>query len=586
MKILLTTLNARFTHQNLALRYLKAYCQAAFSQIVVREFNINQHLSFILGELVEEHPDIIGFSCYIWNIEQTLELVSNLRKIQPHLKIVLGGPEVSYEYEERMQKHSEIDYVVVGEGEEALLQLLYSLEAEKGERGSSAEFSLCTVPGLIYRQGDAIIANPTRTLNIESIPLIYPEDHNLAELKQKIVYYETSRGCPYACDYCLSSRTGAVRYFPLERCKDELTRLAKLGVEQIRFVDRTFNCNKERALDLLRFMLELDTKTRFQLEMSGDLVTNEMIDLLKQAPVNRFQFEIGVQSTHQPTLERVNRSTDLEKLASVVWQLKKQTKVRFLLDLIAGLPQEGFTRFGESFNFVYNLQPTKIQLGFLKLLRGSSLRERALEFGCVYTAKAPYEVLQTDCLTFEELAQLKVIDQLVDILVNSGRFSRSLQYLQLRDGCTPFMLFNRLATLWKEHDYHGVPHGIFRVYELLWELIGNDDAAFKEMLRLDFRLHENKRSTPVWLGGSLNRNLEHYVIRQGIVAKYLPELNELSAREVSKYIMVESFDYQVYQETDGLPGCQRQHLLFYYPSPTVTRVFVLMDSELVDAEWE
>lgn len=570
MKIVLTTLNAKYTHHSLALRYLQAYCETEFPDIVVREFNINQQLPLIFSELVAEEPDILGFSCYIWNIEQTLDLIRDLKKVLPHLIVVLGGPEVSYEYEELFTANSGIDYIVAGEGEKPLLELLRLLTANP--KPSQAELKL--VPGLIYRTEQGLAANPQVVMDLAEVPAVYKK--NTDGLENKIVYYETSRGCPYRCEYCLSSRTGNVRYFPLERCKEEITILANLGIQQVRFVDRTFNCDPERFMELVKHMISLDTDTRFQLEISGDLLTEEMIQLLESAPPNRLQFEIGVQSTNQPTLREVGRYTNLDKLSQRVTELRERTNVRFLLDLIAGLPGETYQRFAESFDYVYNLHPTKIQLGFLKLLKGSRLRERASEFGYEFTEKSPYEVLKNDHISYQELADLKIIEGLVESLVNSGRFKASLDYLIAREGLTPFCLFEKLARSWKALNYHLVSHSIYSFYLILWEFIGNSDPILLNYLRYDFRFNESKRDTPNWLGGVSDKSLERQLIGSELLFDYLPHLADLrlSPRELSRNLYVEEFEYQIYPWS-ATPEHERQILLFYYGDPYRTKVYVL-----------
>lgn len=576
MNIVLTTLNAKYTHHNLALRYLRAYCKDAFPGIVVKEFNINQQLSMILSELVDQSPDVLGFSCYIWNIEQTLELITNLKKVMPHVIIVLGGPEVSYDYHDLMQRFQTIDYIIVGEGEKPLLELLTLLNVDRQPTASQLQ----NVPSLVYRINGAIHVNPSLTMDLAEIPGAY-QDH-LEELEHKIVYYETSRGCPFGCEYCLSARSGKVRYFPMERVKAELKQLAGLGIEQIRFVDRTFNCDRQRAYELIRFMMELETTTRFQLEIGGDLLTDELIQLLEQAPANRFQFEIGVQSTNLETLRQVGRTSDLSKLADNCRKLRERTKVRFLLDLIAGLPDESFERFGYSFDYVYQLQPTKIQLGFLKLLKGSRLRERVEEFGCVFTDKAPYEVLSTSSISYQQLAFLKVIEDLVEAYYNSGRFTTSLNYLIERNKTRPFLMFSTLAEKWKKHGYHLISHNLFDLYQLLWEQMGDDDPLLLNYLRYDFRLHEPKRATPAWMGGMPTQDLARRLIHEGTIYKYIPQLERLrmSPREISKCFMLEIFDYPVHPLKPQLqlePG--QQLLLFDYTTYPQVHVYTVDASD-------
>ncbi|HHX02091.1 MAG TPA: DUF4080 domain-containing protein [Firmicutes bacterium] len=568
MKIVLTTLNAKYTHHNLALRYLRAYCGPAFPGLIVKEYNINQQLALVLSELVDENPDVMGFSCYIWNIEQTLVLISDLKKVLPNVKVILGGPEVSYDAENLMDKHLQIDYIVIGEGEEPLLKLLQALE----NGGEPTLDQLRQIPSLVYRSDGQIHTNPQMTMDLSRLPSPY-QDH-FDELEHKIVYFETSRGCPFRCQYCLSSRTGKVRYFPMEQVKADLQRLARLGIDQIRFVDRTFNCHPQRALELIKFICELETTTRFQLEIGGDLIAEEMIQLLEQAPANRFQFEIGVQSTNPITLEEIGRTTNLDKLAANCRKLRERTQVRFLLDLIAGLPQESYDRFGDSFNFVYNLEPTKIQLGFLKLLKGSRLRDRANDFGCLFTERAPYEVLQTTSISYSELAFLNVIEGLVESYYNSGRFKSSLDYLIVRDFGNPFSFFEHLAQKWKTRSLHLVSHSLVGLYRLLWELVGDQDPVAMSYLRFDFRSHERKQATPRWMQGEPANELKRQLIQDGTIFRYLSHLKplQLTPRELSKRFAVELFEFKIYP-WQAKPVKQRQFLIFDYSESDQVRIY-------------
>ena len=564
-KVLLVALNAKYSHSSLALRYLKHYLkhylEPGLADVETLEFNINQNLNAILGDLARRNPDVVGFSCYIWNIELILTLVSNLRKVCPKTTIILGGPEVSFDTEYWLKRYPAIDYLIAGEGEEALGSFLEEFGQAKGSLTWDQLSSIC---GLVYRRGDKVIQNPHKPLDLASIPPIYAGD--LGGLRNKIVYYETTRGCPYACAYCLSSVMGGVRKFPEERSQDELRRLAAVGVEQVRFVDRTFNYDAKRAYGLLEFMMELDTPTRFQLEVSGDLLTPEILDLLRDAPENRFQFEIGVQSTHSDTLKAVSRRTDLERLADVVKFLKEKTTVRVLLDLIAGLPEEGFWRFGQSFDFVYSLKPDRIHLGFLKLLRGSRLRDEAESFGCVYTNEAPYEVLRTKDLSFAELSRLKVIEDLVDKYYGS-RFAGSLEYL-CGNYKSPFAFFNDLAEKWEEAGYHWLNHSLSSLYRILWDLFGTE-PAFPDLLPwlcYDFRLNEPRQMTPAWMGGRQNRSLENELIQSGQILQIIPELAGLEPREMGRRIFVETLHFQKGTE----------QVLFYFSSDrTVARTFPL-----------
>lgn len=542
MKILLVAVNATYSHSSLALRYLSAYCRSQFPELQTLEYNINQDPARILADLARHNPDVVGFSCYIWNIELILPLITNLRKVCPETVIVLGGPEVSFDTEHWLTNYCAIDYLIAGEGERAFQMLLQALQAHAKRPGSK---ELGEIPGLAYRLEGEIKQNSQEALDLAEIPPIYAGD--LSELKNKIVYYETTRGCPFRCAYCLSSVMGPVRKFPLDRSKEELRRLAAVGLQQIRFVDRTFNYDAKRAYDLLEFMINIDTTTRFQLEVSGDILTKPVLELLKRAPENRFQFEIGVQSTHAPTLAAVERRSDLERLQEVVQYLMDETEVRVLLDLIAGLPKEGFERFGHSFDYVYRLKPQRIHLGFLKLLRGSRLRDEAESFGCLFTEHAPYEVLQTDDLSFAEIQRLKIIEDLVD-KYSGPHFEKSFEYL-LRAGKRPFSLFNELAETWETAGYHWYNHSQVTLYRILAKYFNEGNPDLVHWLRYDFRRTEPRRATPTWLGGRTDRQLENELIRSGKILSYAPELEGFRPREISRKIFVEKLPFHAGTET-------------------------------------
>ncbi|HHW72969.1 MAG TPA: DUF4080 domain-containing protein [Firmicutes bacterium] len=549
MRVVLAAVNARYTHSSLALRYLKSYCGRQFPQIETVEFNINQSPRAMLADLALRRPDVVGFSCYIWNIEIILPLVRSLRKVCPETTILLGGPEVSFDGEHWLNGNESIDFLIAGEGEEALRRFLEEYERCGGRLSPE---SLAAIPGLVYRDGEGrVVANPGEPLDLAALPTLYEGD--LTDLEDKIVYFETTRGCPFRCAYCLSSVMGPVRAFPMERVKGELARLARAGVQQVRFVDRTFNYDVRRAYELLEYMISLDTNTRFQLEVGGDLLTEPVLELLTTAPENRFQFEIGVQSTNPATLQAVSRRSDLGRLAESVRFLKERTKVIVLLDLIAGLPEEGFRRFGESFDFVYNLKPDRIHLGFLKLLRGSRLRAEAPQFGCLFTDEAPYEVLATKDLSFAELQRLKLIEDLVEKYYGP-RFERSLEYL-LRDGRSPFEFFDQFAAKWERAGYHWMEHSLLSRYRILLDFFGRDNPDLRPWLLFDFRSHERRQPVPPWLGGGRARVVPSELVRSGLLAELLPETAGLTPRQLERRIAVEELDF-----SEGT-----QTILFYYP---------------------
>lgn len=558
MKVVLAAINAKFTHTSLAVRYLTEAARSFNIEAV--EYNINQDLAQIAADIHSRKPDILGLSCYIWNINQVLQVISDLRQVNPDLTIILGGPEVSFDIDHWLTNYSDIDFIVAGEGEEAWVRFLTAWQSTQGRLGPD---ELESIPGLAYRWDGEIKQNPMKGVDLAQLPPVY--SGSLQGLEHRIVYYETTRGCPFRCAYCLSSVMGPVREFPMERCKAELKRLAEANCEQIRFVDRTFNYDPKRAYELIEFMIWLDTKTRFQLEVSGDILTPKLLELLRKAPPGRLQFEIGVQSTNPETLNAVSRRQNLEKLAETVRFLVEETHVRVLLDLIAGLPYESFERFGESFDYVYRLKPYRIHLGFLKLLRGSQLRDEASKFGCIFTQRAPYEVLQTNDISYDELSHLHVIEDLVERYVNSNRFERTIDYLAEQFD-SPFKFFDDFAYRWKAQGYHWINHSLHGLYKVLKNLYGSEYPMLEEYLRWDFRINESKRPTPQWLGGVQNRERENALIQSGAVEELLPELAGLPPREIGRRIFVDEFDFG--------QGVERK-LFYFEPGAAKARVLPL-----------
>ena len=365
---LLIGINAKYIHTNLAIRYLKAYCNKQYQSIALKEFSINDSLDNVLKEVYCKHTHVYAFSCYIWNIDRVLKLCSNLKKLNPDAVVVLGGPEVSFDAETLITMHKYIDYIIRGEGEETFLELLQLL---KSDMHNNAE-----ILGLTYRLGNQIVSTPDRPLlqNLDIIPFPYED---IKQLSNKIIYYETSRGCPFNCQYCLSSTLHGVRYFSMDRIKQELKQFIDLGVKQVKLVDRTFNCNKQHSLEIIKYIIKLQSKTNFHFEIGADLLDDEIIAVLATAPKDMFQFEIGVQSTNQIALREISRAMNIDKVKQNVLSLQQARNSHLHLDLIAGLPFEDFNSFGRSFDEVHQLLPDMLQLGFLKLLKGSGIRNRA-----------------------------------------------------------------------------------------------------------------------------------------------------------------------------------------------------------------
>ncbi len=416
--LILATLNSQYVHSNLALKYLVQVARQSDEACQVMEFTINDSLDDIGSTIVRAEPEVLAFSCYIWNIEDTIKLTQNLKKVLPKVTIVVGGPEVSYDAVRFLKDNPFIDLIIRGEGEETFGELLLAWREEQNLQG---------IAGLTWRQGDQIHHNPDRSpLDLNKIPLAYGIEPITPD--GRILYYETSRGCPFNCSYCLSSTIRGVRYFDLERVRREILALVSSGVSQVKFVDRSFNCHPPRALELMRFLADLPGETNFHFEIVADILTSEMIDFLSTVKPGKFQFEIGIQSTNPRTLKMINRHQDLNRIAENIKALQKGKNIRIHLDLIAGLPQEDYQSLANSFNWVYDLKPDYLQLGFLKLLKGTSIREKASQWGYVFKDYPPYEVLSNLWLSFGEISTLKLIEDLLQRYYNSHVFGYTLDY--------------------------------------------------------------------------------------------------------------------------------------------------------------
>ncbi len=427
MKILFTTLNSKFIHTNLAIKYLSK-CWKNFD-VTTKEYTINEDVEQIFFDILSKGYDMVAFSCYIWNIEQTLVLAQNLKKVRPEMKILFGGPEASFEVQELMTKNPCIDIVVAGEGEEAMLKMSEIAWENLDE--------LLEIPNLYLRKGDEILHRSIEksldramvTQDLSIVPLAY-EDATSESIENKIVYYETSRGCTYNCSYCLSATSKGIRYFDKERVFGELKKLVELGAQQIKFVDRTFNADPKRAAELVDFLMQIDDgKINFHFEITAHLLQQELLDKIKNARVGLFQFEIGVQSTNPKTLKAVHRADQFGLLSENVRQVQSYGNIHQHLDLIAGLPYEGKERFIQSFNDVFELQPDALQMGFLKMLKGSPIYYQAEEFGYVFRSYPPYEILYNEFISATELMELKQVEEILDRYYNKGRYKNSMRYL-------------------------------------------------------------------------------------------------------------------------------------------------------------
>ncbi|NLC52936.1 MAG: B12-binding domain-containing radical SAM protein [Firmicutes bacterium] len=469
--ILLTTLNSQYVHTALALYTLQAYCRPDFPDLQVLEFNINQSLDWILGEIYRKKPRILGISTNIWNITQSLELVDRVKKVRPETVVILGGPEATADYAAILKRPGAPDYIVLGEGEATLRELLVKLEGGQPD--------LSSIAGLAWCQGGEPERTPDRApIDLATLPFPYPD---LTAFRHRILYYEASRGCPFRCTYCLSGWEKAkLRTLPLDRVKADLKRFVTAGVRTVKLIDRTFNVDRARAAAVLQFLLEQGEETEFHFELVGELLDEELIRLLKAAPAGRFRVEIGVQSTCVEALKAVRRYQDLAKLQANCLALPTreegldQPRPLVHLDLIAGLPYEDLATFGRSFDWTFRLRPDELQLGFLKLLKGSPLREQAAEYGYAYTKTPPYELLRNKWLSYADLLVLKGVEEMVEKFFNSRHFRYTLAYLFRDETLSPWAFFAALARFGRAQGFSGQARKQTALYHGLWQFLTSE----------------------------------------------------------------------------------------------------------------
>ena len=491
MKILLVACNAKYIHSNLAVYDLQAYASDYADHIVLKEYTINQQKDDIMRDIYLEHPDVVCVSCYIWNLSFVKELMADLAKILPDADFWAGGPEVSYDAEKFLTENSEFKGVMVGEGEETFKELAgYYVEKNPQD--------LKDMTGICYRDKDQIIHNGWRQImDLSSIPFIYKD---LSEFKNRIIYYESSRGCPFSCSYCLSSIDKKLRFRDTETVKKELQFFIDNKVPQVKFVDRTFNCKHDHAMAIWKYINEHDNGvTNFHFEISADLLREEELQEMSTMRPGLIQLEIGVQSTNPDTIKAIHRTMDFEKLKGIVDRIHSFGNIHQHLDLIAGLPYEDYDSFRNSFNDVYALKPQQLQLGFLKVLKGSHMMEMCREYGIVYKTQEPYEVLSTKWLDYDHVLKLKTVENMVEVYYNSGQFQNTLEYLE-KFFPDAFSIYERLGSFYMEKGYGDVSHTRMRRYEILLEFLEDVPEIsmdqVKDQMVYDLYLRENLKSRP------------------------------------------------------------------------------------------
>lgn len=499
MKILLTAINSKFVHSNLAVRYLRAFTKDMNYDCKIREFSINDRDEKILEEIIKERPNVVAFSTYIWNIEIIKRLSNLIKLVDEDIEILYGGPEVSYD-SQNILKELNGEYIIEGEGEKTYREFV---EYKLGER------EINSIRSLYYKVDGEVISNGKRPLmNMNELIFPYEEDENL---DNKIVYYEASRGCPFNCKYCLSSTTHGVRFLDIDRVKQELKYFIDKEVRLVKFVDRTFNCNHKFTMAIWEFLINQDTKTQFHFEISADILKKSELELLRKAPKDRFQFEVGVQTTNDDVLNRINRFVNFSDIKEKVEELIQIRNIKQHLDLIAGLPGEDYNSFKNSFNDVYSISPEEIQLGFLKLLRGSSMREEAEEYGMKYSPYPPYEILKTKDISYDELIKLKKVEEMVDKYYNSQKFDNIIKYL-VNKFDTPFDFYYTLGTYFDSKGYFDRNIGNSEYYRVFldfnMEILKGDNSILKEILKFDYLRFNKKRGMPEFIQRNLDKDEE------------------------------------------------------------------------------
>ncbi|MED4532960.1 B12-binding domain-containing radical SAM protein [Metabacillus fastidiosus] len=583
MNIILSTLNAKYIHTSLSIRYLKAYAQPEYN-VQLAEYTINDPAMNIVTDLFQKNPDVIGFSCYIWNIEETIKVIKMLKKINPSLIILLGGPEVTYDTREWMEKIPEVDFIFIGEGEQSFKQFLDEIHGKQ-------QFE--NVSGVAYRKDGKIAFNPqSGKLDLKSIPSPFRFEEDLPYLSKRITYIETSRGCPFSCQFCLSSIEVGVRYFDREKTKDDIRFLMKNGAKTIKFVDRTFNISRSYAMEMFQFLIDEHVPgTVFQFEITGDIMRPEVIEFLNNnAPKGLFRFEIGVQSTNDATNELVMRRQNFSKLKRTVTMVKEGNKIDQHLDLIAGLPEEDYNSFRKTFNDVFEMRPEELQLGFLKMLRGTGLRLRANDHDYVYMDHSPYEILKNNVLPFEDIVKIKQVEDVLEKYWNDHRMDETVEYLVQHVFPSPFDFFQQFGTFWDDKGWSRIGHQLEdlyrRLYEFLEESYEEELAIARNFMKYDYLRNQKHKPRKPWWSDLLSKEE-----RSSLYRKILEQPERLGTKfsekqftekDLFKHTVIEVLPFNIkhYEETGEIIKEDSLLLVHYEPNEGKTTVFTSPIREL------
>ncbi|MGD6833592.1 B12-binding domain-containing radical SAM protein [Sutcliffiella halmapala] len=586
MKIIATTLNAKYIHTNLAIRYLKAYAEPEYIVDLV-EYTIKDPVMNIVSDLIQKEPDVIGFSCYIWNIEETIKVISMLKKVNPELIIVLGGPEVTYDVSYWLDRLSDADFIVIGEGEITFKQLLEQLNGDK-------DFS--SISGLAYRKdGEKKISPQRNKVDLKELPSPYRFEEDLSQLGKRVTYFETSRGCPFSCQFCLSSIEVGVRYFDREKVKDDIRFLMDNGAKTIKFVDRTFNISRSYAMEMFRFLIdEHKPGTVFQFEITADIMRPEVIQFLnEEAPAGLFRFEIGVQSTNDATNELVMRKQNFAKLSRTVTMVKEGGKIDQHLDLIAGLPEENYDSFKNTFNDVFALRPEELQLGFLKMLRGTGLRIRAHEHDYIYMDHAPYEILGNNILSFDDIIRIKQVEDVLEKFWNDHRMDTTVEHLVTNVFPTPFDFFQGFGSFWDKQGWARIGHQLEDLYKRLYAFLEETDrnslTVVEGLMKYDYLLHQKFKPRKPWWQDKVTKqyrsSLYQNVLQSPEILGEKFTALKLNEKELYKHTMLESvsFDLSQYMLTGEIKQAESYLLVYFNQSTNQTEVFPIPNSTVKNA---
>lgn len=558
MNILLTAINAKYIHSNLAVYSLRAYaagkCERYKEEIGIAEYTINQPLDQILMDLYKRKPEVLCFSCYLWNIEYVEQLITELGKIMPQTDIWLGGPEVSYHASHMLEQFPQVYGIMRGEGEETFSELAEFYHNNSGKKPEQCEKvqRLKEIVGITFRDGEEIIETVDRSvMDLSKVPFVYED---LDVFKNKIIYYESSRGCPFSCSYCLSSIDKCLRFRDLELVKKELQFFIDHEIPQVKFVDRTFNCKHSHSMEIWSYIKEHDKgKTNFHFEVAADLLNEEELNLISTMRPGLIQLEIGVQSTNEQTIKEIHRTMKFSQVTEVVNRVHAAKNIHQHLDLIAGLPFEDYNSFHKSFCDVYALRPEQLQLGFLKVLKGSYMEEKTKDYELLYQNRPPYEVLSTKWLPYSDVIRLKGLEEMVEVYYNSRQFEHTMELLEQVFG-DAFVMFEEMSNYYEEHGYYGVNHNRVARYEILYAFIKEvalvqyetllTEEQFRQTLVMDLYLRENMKNRPAFAGDSLvSKEVERtFYDTEAEEHQYLKGYEKYDKRQLRKMTHLENID--------------------------------------------